>query len=459
MSPQLRSISLLVAGLLLGAATPTLAETPDPSVAPATVSAPSVIAEPSPSSSPIPDPCADQAPRFRADATIDPTDPCPSPEPARIGLGIGPSRIIVDAGQTSGAFDVFNAGTVDMRFTLIASDFVRDTDGTWVPLPVDAIVAASPAADPGTPSVDPVAMAPATADGALGQLGAAGWLTFDAADFVLTPDETRHVSFTVAVPDDALPGDHFTGVRVVGTIGGASDAEFDAQMQGRAALKSRIAQTATVIVRVPGEAIAALSIPSLDAMLSGLLTTSTGSLTFTPQIVNAGTTAAIWMPVAGPTSALDQMVPTLRLRSTAGLDAHDELLYDGTRDADGTVTLSPLVVLPGASHTQQLTLTDAPLVGVYDYTYTLPGSTTDGRQTLTRVGSVTIVNLQKVLLWIVLPLLGLLVLLSVALMGRRQHGRRRQKAEAARTHDLQRARQEAYEQAWREQQTRGQGPW
>ena len=122
-------------------------------------------------------------------------------------------------------------------------------------------------------------------------------------------------------------------------------------------------------------------------------------------------------------------------------------------------TLPALVVLPGATHTQQLTLTDAPLFGAYDYTYTLPGSVADGRDTITRTGHFMIVNLQKVLLWIVLPLLVLMVLITLAMLRRHQKGNKQRIAAALRARELQIARAEAYEQAKREQQAQGHGPW
>lgn len=70
------------------------------------------------------------------------------------------------------------------------------------------------------------------------------------------------------------------------------------------------------------------------------------------------------------------------------------------------------------------------------------------------MGSFTVINVQKVLTWVVLPLIVLLLLMGLIVLRRHHVDRRRRIAATVRARELQQARQEAYEQAWREQQAR-----
>lgn len=336
--------------------------------------------------------------------------------------------MILSTGVRDGTFTVYNIGTTDVDVTLSTYDFVVDPNGERAPV-------ASPL--PG---------------------GAAAWLVPSPASFHLGIDGVQEVHVTVTQPIDAAPGDHYAGVAVIGDASDGTAAD-PGQAQpsptpkptSGATIHSRVRFGVTVVTRVPGVVHPDLQIPGFEVFLPGLVVSSSGQFTFSPQIVNTGNVAAAWVPKSGPNQTLEKLTPTLHLKSTVGLFGGDAVLFEGSRTDTGSVKLSPLVVLPGTSHTQELTLNDVPLFDTYDYTYRIPGSVADGRADIIKTGSFTIINLQKVLYWIVLPLIVLLVLISITLIGRRRRTLQRRTAEALRMRDLQKARLEGYEQAWHDQ--------
>lgn len=459
--PRLNALGATGALLLLAAApvigaSPSASPAPSPLASPVLTMAPSpAAASPSPLSTPCPDPSASPlatlAPSVApaaslevvgvaspvADASARPsTAPSPTPAPCtpvdpKVGMGVGPSHVLLGADQLTGSFSVYNAGDLEEDISLTALDQALDGSGTTavgdIPLPA----------------------------------GAAEWLTFDPPTFVLQPEESRTVTFSVAIPADATPGDHVARIQVVGGFTQDAWARYyrDHPSANALTFKSRVAFGVDVITRVEGEIIPRVVVPPFEAFLPNLVLSQDGELALSPTIINQGNVAAVWTPVAGKTTTLADMVPTLRLKATGGLFAESSNLFEGTVGEDGSVNLSTLIVLPGATHTQRLTMTDAPLFGTYDYLYTLPGNVADGRETITRTGSFTVINVQKVVLWIVLPLALLLLLGSLVAFRRHRVGNQRRMAAALRARELQLARQEAYEQAWREQQAaRGHHP-
>jgi hypothetical protein len=401
--------------------------TPCPSPAPSLkVSSTTSGAEPPTASSGAAQSIASSSPQIQPSPS---GEPC-APEDPKVGLGVGPSQIILSADQGTGTFNVYNAGDLDELVVLTARDFSFDAAGNRVP------------------SELPLAQ------------GAARWLSIEPASFVLPPEATQAVTFTVLIPDDATPGDHVADISVISGFTSAAWERFyrDHPRANTVSFKARVSFAVDVVTRVPGDVIPLIAVPAFETFLPALVTTTKDEFTFSPTITNPGNVAAVWMPIAGTTNSLETMIPTLKLRSTGGLFTGDQILFEGTKTAKA-ISLSPLVVMPGASHTQELAMTDVPLFGSYDYTYTLPGSVADGRETITRTGHFTIVNLQKVLLWIVLPLLILLVLLTLAMLRRHQTGNKRLMAAALRARELQLARAQAYEQAMREQQAQGRGLW
>ncbi|MFN8622420.1 MAG: hypothetical protein U0869_16930 [Chloroflexota bacterium] len=347
-------------------------------------------------------------------------DPC-VPVNGKLGMGLGGAHLVLRGGETGGSFVVANSGDVPMNVTTAKFNFTVDSTGKHVQ----------------TTEIVP--------------LGAANWISLLPWTFTLQPGESRKVLFSVARPSDAGPGDHYAGIRVIGSTTNDAYAAIESVSSAHFTMRSKIEFPLTVVARVDGVVNPDVLVPGFEVFLPSLVTTMNGTFTFVPEIENKGNIAAVWSPQSGPGQQLNQIVPTLSLQSTGGLFAKDALLFEGKTDADGKVNLSPLVILPGASHTQSLTLTDAPIFGTFNYTYKLPGNLGDGRADIIKTGSFTIINLQKVLYWIVLPLIVLLVLISITLIGRRRRTLQRRTAEALRMRDLQKARLEGYEQAWHDQ--------
>jgi hypothetical protein len=448
MHPPFGTLSTRLAALAVGAylvlAGPTTvlaahpARTASPSPSPVVSAPPSPSAVPSPeaagAASPVPIPCIDPtpAPSASGNPSLGPSPAaslCPPPPQPRVGLGVGAEQLILEPDQDIGSFAIGNGGELPMAVTISAFDYTLDSDGNRVR------------------SETPV------------PLGAAPWIVPTQAFFILQPDEKRVIRFSALRPEDASPGDHYAGVQVHGMITDAAFDELMARRQSRFRVRSSVEFPLTTIVRIPGEVVPQVAIPPFDAFLPGLVLTGDGAFTFMPKIVNQGNVAAMWAPVDGPNQTLEAIVPTLKLRSTGGLFANDATLFDGTLTPDGTAALTALVVMPGTTYTQRLALTDAPLLGSYDYTYTLPASQNDGRPIVTQTGHFTIINVQKVINWIVIPLVVIAGAVTLLVMLRQQSLKRRRVAAVARAHELQRARQEAYELGVREQQVQGRGPW
>ncbi len=199
--------------------------------------------------------------------------------------------------------------------------------------------------------------------------------------------------------------------------------------------------------------------PPFEIAQGPLIASLSGDYTFTPQIVNDGNVAAVWLPGTDTSVSPEQIVPTLRLNSQLGFLAGDQVLYASTPGGPSGVRPASVLVLPGAAIKQRLVVRDAPLIGVYDYVYTLPGDPADGRPPITSTGHFTIVNVQKVLLYLVLPLIVVLLLVAAALFRRHQRRLQQQRAIVQRQRELEAVRAEALEQARREEALRNGHPW
>ncbi len=331
------------------------------------------------------------SPVFSADPT---SSPAGGSTTGRLGMGIGASTILLGPGETTGSISVFNAGDAEETFGVSAFDFITNSSGVRVR------------------SDTPVAA------------GAAAWISFARPVVTLAPQQSEVFSFSIAAPPDASPGDHYASVEVSATLSDAAWGQAKAQAGGGAILRSRIAQGVTVVLRITGTVRNDLqatlgSIPALDVVWDN------SGYVLRPQIANGGNVTAIWIPAASAPVAVDPVatVPTLRLGSSLPALASNELLYE--RKNDGSP--ASVVALPGATIVQKLTLVDVPLFGDYDLTYTLPGNDADGRATVTATAHITLINMEKVLLYIVLPILVLLLLLGLRAWRKRQNRRYRAK--------------------------------
>jgi hypothetical protein len=342
--------------------------------------------------------------------------PTASP-PRALRSRVGPSQVILGPTERTGTFTAYNAGDVELTVTTSTYDFVVDSAGNR------------------TPATGPV------------PLGAAAWLSVDPSAFTLALKGSQAVTFDVNVPKDAAPGDHYAGIQMLGSASDAAWGQLQAQLGDRSVVRSQVAFPVTVIIRVPGEVQNDLQVDQASLSMAAFTTVMGGDYIFRPRIVNDGNVAATWIPAADSTAAPDTIVPTLRLTSTMGFLAGDQLLYAMGKDR----TPAPVTVLPGTTRTQELVLKDVPIVGSYEYTYTLPGSEADGRATVTATGSVTIVNLQKVGLYVVLPLILILVLIVGWLISRRRRRSQARKAAEDKERDREQMRAEALEQVRQEE--------
>ena len=372
-------------------------------------------------------------PAVAADPTASPTaspsaSPTASPAIPQLGFGVGPSQVVLGPTERTGLFTAYNSGAVELDVTASAYDFVVDSSGDR------------------TPAAEPV------------PLGAAAWLSLSPVAFTLPLKGSQAVAFDVTVPKDAAPGDHYAGIRVLGKASDAAWAQLQAQLGDTSTVRSQVAFPVIVIIRVPGEVKNDLRVDQAGLSMASFATVMGGDYAFRPTIVNNGNVAATWIPASGSIRSLDDLallVPTLKLTSKVPYLATDVLLFEGSTDAQGVVHVSPITVLPGETKALRMVLKDPPILGMYDYTFTLPGSDPvaaaagagDGRPTVTVTGSVTIVNTQKVLLWIVLPIVLIVLLVVLFFLWRWNRRRRARRAEERKRQEIARAREEGRNEA------------
>ncbi len=227
-------------------------------------------------------------------------------------------------------------------------------------------------------------------------------------------------------------------------------AELEPRLDGALQVRSQVAFPVTVVARVPGEVLPRVVVPPFEIATGPLIASISGDVFFSPQIVNDGNVAAVWQPSSDSTTSPEQVVPTLKLTSQIGFLAADRLLYASAGNADAGAQPASVLVLPGAALRQQLVVRDAPMFGMYEYVYTLPGDVADGRPSITSMGHFMIINLQKILLYLVLPLSVLLVIVAVVLVRRHRRRGQLQLAAAQRQLELDAIRAEALDQARRE---------
>jgi hypothetical protein len=343
----------------------------------------------------------------------------------QIGMGVGPGQVILDATTQEGTFTVYNAGETAQMFAAVAFDYLPTLDGKR------------------TPTDEPV------------PLGAAEWLTMDPPLFTLEAGDSQQVTFRVAVPETATPGDHWAGIRFVTQMTDEAWGELAPLLPEGINLRSQVAFPVTVVTRVPGDITPVIDAPPIPPVVA----TFTGDSVITTQIQNTGNTAAIWHVSADETGDPQSLVPTLRMIPAGfGIMAEDRLLYATAGPVEAKRPAS-VMVLPGASLEQQLVLRDVPMFGTYTYQYLLPGDPTDGRAPVIRAGKMLVINVQKIMLYIVLPLVGGAVLISALVVLRLQRQQRRRIAAAAQERELQALRAQLMEQARREASFRAGRSW
>lgn len=194
-----------------------------------------------------------------------------------------------DAGQTiTDQVYIGNTGTEAQEFTVFATDGYNTDAGEFGLLATDE-----------TPS----------------DIGT--WLTFENGEnrirFSLQPDEARMLTFTVAVPADATPGDHVGGL-VASVVQDGTTVSLDRRV------------ATAIYARISGELQPRLTIASLDAHYDGdwwfpfggtvtvdYTVHNPGNVALAAN-VDAGASSFFWIPVA---KAAGDSIPVLLPGSTA----------------------------------------------------------------------------------------------------------------------------------------------
>ncbi|GAB3607387.1 hypothetical protein GCM10027413_27960 [Conyzicola nivalis] len=168
----------------------------------------------------------------------------------------GRSRFSYEAApgqQLTDNYSVSNTGTTSQTMRVFATDAFNTEDGAYGLLETDAEA-----------------------------IDAGAWVTFEnGAKFVdvpLAPGESKLVTFTLAVPADASPGDHAAGIVTSVT-----------SPQGQILVDRRVATR--LYVRVPGELQAALTVGSISSSYESTINPLDGTTTVTFTVRNSGNIA------------------------------------------------------------------------------------------------------------------------------------------------------------------------
>jgi len=155
----------------------------------------------------------------------------------------------VEPGQTlQDSMVVQNLSDLPIELQLYAADAVNTADGSYNLLVRDAE-----------------------------DLGVGAWTTVEQETIVLAPGQEQEVGVTIAVPDNATPGDHAGGV-----VASLRSTQTDTQV----ALEQRVG--VRTYLRVAGELEPSLSIQDLDISFSGGAAPTGGTITATYTLVNDG---------------------------------------------------------------------------------------------------------------------------------------------------------------------------
>ena len=299
----------------------------------------------------------------------------------RINFAVSPLVVETNFATKTGQLNVYNHGQYETAFSIVCYTYTLDDAGNTV------IVA------------DPT--------------GIAAWFRFTDPTFILEPGTGTTLPFTVIVPPDATPGDHFVGVRITAQATDKAIASMPST-GGAFQLKTPAAVQVLVVNRVPGQLInkitAAISVPSFSFVTNN-------EFDFTAKLHDDGNTAVILSGGTQKANYSDRNTPSLTLSGGLPLLNSDVTLWNV--GADGTP--SDFHLLPGTGRDNIISWTGIPIIAHYDYTYTIPGSAADNRQAITVKGSFWVVNV--VMLGILLAVLFLLVVLLVFWRWRTIRGR------------------------------------
>jgi hypothetical protein len=245
--------------------------------------------------------------------------------------------LITNAGDDGGQIRVDNVSGLGEAFQISVQDYTLDANSKPVPAPSGFLY------------------------------GSAAWYVFEATDFTLPPGTSRDVRFRLAVPPDAIPGDHFAAlsvlVRAADPAAGGSGAHVESQLLFQIRLQHRIAGAEPREPRV-----------TLEADPVG------GAVDFTASVTNDGNTVL---------TQQFEPLPTLQLISTLPF-------ADPTRP-ERTLKLDGFYVPPNSERLVRVSWLDPPLFGIYRAVLTLPA-----------VDGVPAVRAETTFVVVHWPLLGLL---------------------------------------------------
>ncbi|GHS84687.1 hypothetical protein AGMMS50218_00030 [Actinomycetota bacterium] len=332
--------------------------------------------------------------------------------------------LLAALGVTAGASGVAVAADSDVTWAVRTADNSLGADRTSFSYSLDPGAQAQDALVVVNHGADPLELAVYAADGYTTDsaqfdlltpdqesAGVGAWLSTDASSVTVEPGGTAEVPFTVAIPDDATPGDYAGGI--VTSLSEPDDTE-GITVDRRLGIR--------VNLRVGGELAPSLAVEHVQVHYSGTLNPfAAGDATVTYTLHNTGNTlvsAQQAVSVAGPFGVLRT---------------------DGSTPAD-----TPPQLLPGESWDVSVPVHDVAPTFRLSATATISPLVTDASGSTSSLAPVTVTAHGWAVPWTAVVLLVVLVVLVVlALRLRRRRGARRTAREEARV-------QEAVAQALRE---------
>ena len=336
-----------------------------------------------------------------------PNGPAPSEFPVtangaagRLNFAVSPIQIETDFATKTGNFRVDNHSQFETIFTVVCYTYTLTDTGITQMIP------------------DPTNIA--------------GWFQFTQPTFILEAGTGTTVPFTVTIPPDAAPGDHFVGVQITGQ---ATDKAVASMGTSNGFIMRTPAAVQVIIIdRVPGQLTSKIT-ASLNVQPFSFVTG--GSFDFVTRLHDDGNTAVLLSGGSAANNYADRNTPTITLTGGIPFLNSNKTIY--AVNTDGSP--ADFRLLPGTGRNQVISWTDIPIIAHYDYTFTLPGSVADNRQAVTIHGSFWVVNV--IFLAIAIVVLFILIALIAFWRWQGRHNRAGKAtklavAATARRHEMQR---------------------
>jgi hypothetical protein len=320
--------------------------------------------------------------------------------PGRLNFAISPLQIETDFATKTGNFRVDNHSQFETIFTVVCYTYTLTDTGITQIIP------------------DPTNIA--------------GWFQFTQPTFILEAGTGTTVPFTVTIPPDAAPGDHFVGVQITGQATDKAVASMGAS--GGFQMRTPAAVQVLIIDRVPGQLTSKIT-ASLNVQPFSFVTG--GSFDFVTRLHDDGNTAVLLSGGSPANNYTDRNTPTITLTGGIPFLNSDKTIYAINNDRSP----ADFRLLPGTGRNQVLSWTDIPIIAHYDYAFTLPGSVADNRQAVTIHGSFWVVNVIELAIAIVVLFILIALIAFWRCQGRHNRAGKATKlavAATARRHEMQR---------------------